>query len=84
MSLTEREVGERILYGIGTRKNHHISRTDLELADCEIRGNVQDSRRRIWIDAQTRKWGSFEELNAWLGARCRALCPAHRSSGTPA
>ena len=38
-----------------------------------VEKNVQDSRRRIWIDAQTRKWGSFEELNAWLGARCRAL-----------
>ena len=25
------------------------------------------------IDAQTRKWSSFEELNAWLGERCRAL-----------
>ena len=34
---------------------------------------VQDSRRRIWIDAQARKWHSFEELNAWLGERCRAL-----------
>jgi transposase len=38
-----------------------------------VEKNVQDSRRRIWIDAQTRKWGSFEELNAWLGARCQAL-----------
>jgi transposase len=38
-----------------------------------VEKNVQDSRRRIWIDAQSRKWGSFEELNAWLGARCRAL-----------
>ena len=38
-----------------------------------VEKNVQDSRRRIWIDAQTRKWGSFEELNAWLGVRCRAL-----------
>ena len=38
-----------------------------------VEKNVQDSRRRIWIDAQTRKWSSFEELNAWLSARCRAL-----------
>jgi hypothetical protein len=38
-----------------------------------VEKNVQDSRRRIWIDAQTHKWSSFEELNAWLGARCRAL-----------
>jgi transposase len=38
-----------------------------------VEKNVQDSRRRIWIDAQSRKWSSFEELNAWLGARCRSL-----------
>ena len=38
-----------------------------------VEKNVQDSRRRIWIDAQSRKWSSFEELNAWLGERCRAL-----------
>ena len=38
-----------------------------------VEKNVQDSRRRTWIDAQTRKWGSFEELNAWLDTRCRAL-----------
>ena len=38
-----------------------------------VEKNVQDSRRRIWIDAQTRKWHTFEELNAWLGERCRAL-----------
>ena len=38
-----------------------------------VEKNVQDSRRRIWIDAQTKKWHSFEQLNAWLDARCRAL-----------
>ena len=38
-----------------------------------VEKNVQDSRRRIWIDAQTCKWHCFEELNAWLGERCRAL-----------
>ena len=38
-----------------------------------VEKNVQDSRRRIWIDAQSRKWSSFEELNAWLGERCRSL-----------
>jgi transposase len=38
-----------------------------------VEKNVQDSRRRIWIDAQACKWHSFEELNAWLGERCRAL-----------
>jgi hypothetical protein len=35
--------------------------------------NVQDSRRRIWIEATRRRFGSFVELNAWLGERCRAL-----------
>jgi hypothetical protein len=38
-----------------------------------VEKNVQDSRRRIWIEAQSRKWGSFEELNTWLGERCRTL-----------
>ena len=38
-----------------------------------VEKNVQDSRRRIWIDAQTRNWSSFEELNGWLGERCRTL-----------
>src|SRR3990167_8308149 len=38
-----------------------------------VEKNVQDSRRRIWLDAQQHKFGSFAELNAWLGARCRSL-----------
>jgi len=38
-----------------------------------VEKNVQDSRRRIWLDAQKIQWGSFTELNAWLGERCRAL-----------
>ena len=38
-----------------------------------VEKNVQDSRRRIWLDAQKRRFGSFVELNAWLGERCRAL-----------
>ena len=38
-----------------------------------VEKNVQDSRRRIWIEAQTRQWHSFDELNVWLGGRCRAL-----------
>ena len=35
--------------------------------------NVQDSRRRIWLDAAKERFGSFAELNAWLLARCQAL-----------
>ena len=38
-----------------------------------VEKNVQDSRRRIWIDAGQQRFGSFVELNAWLATRCRAL-----------
>ena len=38
-----------------------------------VEKNVQDSRRRIWIEASQQRFGSFVELNAWLGQRCRAL-----------
>jgi len=38
-----------------------------------VEKNVQDSRRRIWMDAGKLRFGSFVELNAWLGNRCRAL-----------
>jgi hypothetical protein len=38
-----------------------------------VEKNVQDSRRRIWLEAQSRQFSSFAELNAWLGDRCRAL-----------
>ena len=38
-----------------------------------VEKNVQDSRRRIWLDAQNSKFSTFTELNAWLGERCRGL-----------
>ena len=38
-----------------------------------VEKNVQDSRRRIWLDAQKHRFGSFTELNVWLGERCRSL-----------
>jgi transposase len=38
-----------------------------------VEKNVQDSRRRIWLDAQKRQFRSFTELNVWLGERCRSL-----------
>ncbi len=38
-----------------------------------VEKNVQDSRRRIWIDARDQRFASFAEFNAWLGHRCRAL-----------
>ena len=38
-----------------------------------VEKNVQDSRRRIWQDAGRQRFGSYLELNAWLGDRCRTL-----------
>lgn len=38
-----------------------------------VEKNMQDSRRRIWIQAAKQRFGSFAELNAWLADRCRAL-----------
>ncbi len=38
-----------------------------------VEKNVQDSRRRIWIEAAKRRFGSFAEPGAWLSERCRAL-----------
>lgn len=38
-----------------------------------VEKNVQDSRRRIWQEATQERFGSFNELNLWLLAKCRAL-----------
>jgi hypothetical protein len=38
-----------------------------------VEKNVQDSRRRVWIEAACQRSGSFDALNAWLAVRCRAL-----------
>ncbi len=38
-----------------------------------VEKNVQDSRRRIWMDAKQQRFSTFDELNAWLEVRCRAL-----------
>lgn len=38
-----------------------------------VEKNVQDSRRRIWQEAGTLRFGSLGELNTWLQARCQAL-----------
>ena len=38
-----------------------------------VEKNVQDSRRRVWIEASRQRFGSFEELNVWRGQRCREL-----------
>ena len=38
-----------------------------------VEKNVQDSRRRIWLDARDRRFSTLDELNAWLGERCKVL-----------
>ena len=50
-----------------------------------VEKNVQDSRRRIWIEAREHKFANFAELNAWLGERCKSiwadtLHPQHKHS----
>ena len=35
--------------------------------------NVQDSHRRVWIDARDNRFASMYGLNGWVGERCRAL-----------
>ena len=41
-----------------------------------VEKNVQDSRRRVWMDAKEHRFSTFDELNAWLEVRCRALWAA--------
>lgn len=48
-----------------------------------VEKNVQDSRRRVWLEARERKFSNFAELNAWLAERCKAVWadtphPQHR------
>jgi len=38
-----------------------------------VEKNVQDARRRIWIAAKQQQFSTYEDLNVWLDARCRAL-----------
>ena len=38
-----------------------------------VEKNVQDTRRRVWIDAKQQRFAHFDELNVWLEARCKAL-----------
>ena len=41
-----------------------------------VEKGVQDTRRRIWQDAEQERFGSFAELNAWLATRCLAAWDA--------
>ena len=38
-----------------------------------VEKNVQASQRRIWIEAGTRCFGSFAELDVWQVERCRSV-----------
>ncbi len=38
-----------------------------------VEKNVQDSRRRVWMDAKAQHFGSFDELNVWLEALPRPV-----------
>jgi hypothetical protein len=38
-----------------------------------VEKNVQDSRRRIWLQAGSQRFATIADLNDWLLARCRAL-----------
>ena len=50
----------------------------------QVEKDVQDSRRRIWVEARDQRFGSFEELNAWLARRCRELWEELRHPEHPA
>jgi transposase len=48
-----------------------------------VEKNVQDARRRIWIDAAQQRFSTFADLNVWLEARCRALWQETRHPDYP-
>jgi transposase len=48
-----------------------------------VEKNVQDRRRQIWHDAAEQCWRSLDELNAWLGERCRATWDGMRHTEWP-
>lgn len=48
-----------------------------------VEKNVQDARRRIWLDAAQQRFSTFAELNVWLEARCRALWQEMRHPDYP-
>jgi transposase len=41
-----------------------------------VEKNVQDRRRQVWQEASERRWQSLEELNVWLGDKCKAAWEA--------
>lgn len=42
-------------------------------SEGQVEKNVQDSRRRIWLEAGEQRFSSFAQLNAWLLTRCQRL-----------
>jgi hypothetical protein len=46
-----------------------------------VEKNVQDSRRRVWIEAARQRFGSFDELNAWLAERVPGAVAGDPASG---
>ncbi len=38
-----------------------------------VEKNVQDSRRRVWLEAGSQRFATIADLNDWRLARCRAL-----------
>ena len=58
------------LGGIPKRGNYDNMKTARQGV---VEKNVQDARRRIWMDAKQQCFRSFDTLNTWLEARCRAL-----------
>jgi len=38
-----------------------------------VEKNVQDARRRVWMDARQQRFSSFDALNTWLEMHCRQL-----------
>jgi transposase len=48
-----------------------------------VEKDVQDSRRRIWQDAQGERFASYAELNAWLAQQCRAAWAASAHPDCP-
>jgi hypothetical protein len=41
-----------------------------------VEKGVQDTRRRIWQEAEHERFGRFAQLNAWLAGQCRAAWDA--------
>lgn len=50
----------------------------------QVEKNVQDSRKRLWQEASQTRFGSLDELNAWLESRCRTLWQALAHPDSPA